>query len=68
MNAAGKEMRKTHRGQANHMTPDFSTSFFAPVPLSGMAAHITASGAPFVFAASAMIFALSLWIASRTRA
>ncbi len=50
------------------MTPDFSSSFFAPVPVSGMAAQIAASGAPAVVAAAAMIFALSLWIVSRTRA
>ncbi len=57
----------TTQGQANHMTPEFSASFLPPVPLSRVAAHFAVSGAPLIMAAAVMIFALSLWIASRSR-
>ncbi len=49
------------------MTPEFSASFLPPVPLSRVAAHFAVSGAPLIMAAAVMIFALSLWIASRSR-
>jgi hypothetical protein len=44
-----------------------TASPFLPVPVSGMAAHLAASGAPVLIAAAATFFIISLWIVSRGR-